>query len=127
MIINISNSIQCNLIVTEDAKKIYKRYEIHSITLGEDVVAESWSSAVDFAEISNLFNKNALIQGIKYQLNEVHYELVLADKQPPKLAIVIKNHDTDDYNFYDFTKVETLLIYNKLTKILNKCDFGGNA
>ena len=111
----------------EDAKKIYKRYEIHSVTLGEDTVAESWSSAVDFAEISNSFNKNALIQGIKYQINEIYYSLVLADKQPPKLAIAIVNYDANDYNYYYFTKVESLVIYNKLTKILNKCDFGGNT
>lgn len=124
MMIQIYNGISCHLIVREDPKKIIKRYEIYSVTLASKIVAESWSEVADFAEIFNAFNRNALVNEVKYHINKVHYALILADKQPPKVAIALYEEDEKEWKYYKFTKVESLLIYNKLTKILNKCDFG---
>jgi hypothetical protein len=124
MTIQIYNGISCHLIVREDPKKIIKRYEIYSVILNSKMVAESWSEAADFSEIFNAFNRNGLVNEVKYQINKVHYALILADKQPPKVAIALYEEDEKEWKYYKFTKVESLLIYNKLTKILNKCDFG---
>lgn len=124
MIIQIHNGIMCHLLVKEDSKKIIKRYEIYSVTLDSKIVAGSWSGVADFSEIFNAFNRNALVNEVKYKTNEVHYALILADKQPPKVAIALYEEDEKEWKYYKFTKVESLLIYNKLTKILNKCDFG---
>jgi hypothetical protein len=124
MIIQIYNSTLCHLLVKEDPKKIIKRYEIYSVVVDSKIVAESWSEVADFSEIFNAFNRNALVNETKYKLNKVHYALMLADKQPPKLAIALYEKDEKEWKYYKYTKVESLLIYNKLTKILNKCDFG---
>lgn len=122
--IQIYNGISCHLIVREDPKKIIKRYEIYSVTLVSKIVAEAWSEVADFAEIFNAFNRNALVNEVKYQINKVNYALVLTIDQPPKLGVAIYEYDKKSYEYYYYTKVESLLIYNKLTKILNKCDFG---
>jgi len=124
MIIQIYNGIMCHLLVREDPKKIIKRYEIYSVSLDSKVVADSWSEVADFSEIFNAFNRNALVNEVKYKTNEVHYALVLAEKQPPKLAIALYEKNEKEWKYYKFSKVEALLVYNKLTKILNKCDFG---
>lgn len=124
MTIPIYNSISCHLMVKEDPKKIIKRYEINSVILDSKMVAESWGEVADFSEIFNAFNRNSLVNEVKYQINKVHYALILADKQPPKLAIALYQKDEKEWKYYKYTKVESLLIYNKLTKILNKCDFG---
>ena len=124
MTIQIYNGIFCHLIVREDPKKIIKRYEIYTVTIDSKVVAESWSEVADFSEIFNAFNRNGLVNEVKYQINKVHYALILADKKLPKVAIALYEEDEKKWEYYKFTKVESLLIYNKLTKILNKCDFG---
>lgn len=124
MTIPIHNGISCHLTVKEDPKKIIKRYEINSVILDSKMVAESWSEVADFSEIFNAFNRNSLVNEVKYQINKIHYALILADKQPPKLAIALYQKDEKEWKYYKYTKVESLLIYNKLTKILNKCDFG---
>lgn len=124
MTIQIHNGISCHLLVKEDQKKIIKRYEIYCVTLDSKIVAELWSEVADFAEIFNAFNRNALVNEVKYQINKVHYALILVDKQPPKVLIALYEEDEMEWTYYKFTKVESLLIYNKLTKILNKCDFG---
>ncbi|MDP3265796.1 MAG: hypothetical protein Q8M39_03095 [Sulfuricurvum sp.] len=124
MTIQIHNGIMCHLLVREDPKKIIKRYEIDSVVIDSKIVSESWSEVADFSEIFNAFNRNALLNEVKYKTNEVHYTLILAEKQPPKLAIALYEEDEKEWQYYKFTKVESLLIYNKLTKILNKCDFG---
>lgn len=124
MTIQIYNGISCHLMVKEDPKKIIKRYEIYSVVVDSKMVAESWSEVADFAEIFNAFNRNALVNEVKYQINKVHYALILADKKPPKVAIALYEDDEKEWKYYTFTKVEALLVYNKLTKILNKCDFG---
>lgn len=124
MTIQIHNGISCNLTVREDPKKIIKRYEIYSVELDSKMVAESWSEVADFAEIFNAFNRNTLVNEVKYKINKVHYALILADKKPPKVAIALYEEDEKEWKYYKFAKVESLLIYNKLTKILNKCDFG---
>lgn len=124
MTIPIYNDISCYLLLKEDPKKIIKRYEINFVILDSNMVAVSWSEVADFAEIFNAFNRNALVNEVKYKINKVHYALILADKQPPKLVIAFYEEDENEWKYYKFTKVESLLIYNKLTKILNKCDFG---
>lgn len=124
MMIQIYNGISCHLIVKEDPKKIIKRYEIYSVTLASKIVAEAWSEVADFAEIFNAFNRNALVNEVKYKTNKVNYALVLIIDQPPKLGVSVYEYDKKSYEYYYYTKVESLLIYNKLTKILNKCDFG---
>lgn len=124
MTIKIYNGISCNLLLKEDPKKIIKRYEINFVILDSNMVAVSWSEVADFAEIFNAFNRNSLLSEVKYQINKVHYALILADKQPPKLAIALYQKNEKEWKYYKYTKVESLLIYNKLTKILNKCDFG---
>lgn len=124
MIIQIYNGISCHLLVKEDPKKIIKRYEIYSVELDSKMVAEAWSEAADFSEIFNAFNRNALTDKVKYKINQVNYALVLTKDQPPKLGVAVYEYDKKDYEYYYYTKVESLLIYNKLTKILNKCDFG---
>jgi hypothetical protein len=124
MIIQIHNGISCHLLLKEDSKKIIKRYEIYSVVVDSKIVAESWSEVADFSEIFNAFNRNALVNETKYKMNKVHYALILADKQPPKVAIALYEENDKEWKYYKYTKVESLLIYNKLTKILNKCDFG---
>jgi hypothetical protein len=124
MTIQIHNNILCHLLVKEDPKKNIKRYAIKYLIFDSKIVAESWSEVADFSEIFNAFNRNALVNVTKYQIHKVHYTLILADKQPPKLAIAIYDKDEKEWKYYKYTKVESLLIYNKLTKILNKCDFG---
>lgn len=124
MTIQIYNDIQCHLLVKEDPKKIIKRYEVQWLLVDSKMVAISWNEVADFAEIFNAFNKNALVNEEKYKINQIYYALILTDKQPPKLAIAIFQEDEEEWKYYHFSKVESLLIYNKLTKILNKCDFG---
>ncbi|MFA6188327.1 MAG: hypothetical protein WC680_03510 [Sulfuricurvum sp.] len=123
MIIQIFEGLSCELKVVKDANKITKRYVLDSLIMNTKIIATSWDELVDFAEIFNAFNKNCLNNGYTYFIQDCYFKLLTNVGKPPRLNIFFYRINREGYS-YDFTKYETLLVYNKLSKIVNKCDFG---
>lgn len=90
------------------------------------MVASSWGQAVTFSEMFNAFIRNGYHKENRYTLLGCTFSLVI-EENIPKMEVLIDPEvydDSFDASSIKYNKAEAMIIYNKITKILNKCDFG---
>lgn len=123
--INIDGEIECNLQVFFDSEKLARKYTVHSLTIGALCIAKTWSELADFSEMFNAFLKNCLNKDEKYRRRDYFFTFLKEELKPPIFVIAVMDYENNrNWKYYRYTKERSLLIYNKITKILNKCDFG---
>lgn len=119
--------LSCQLLALSEPNKLAKRYTIESLSFDSIIVARSWDQAVMFSEMFNAFIRNGYHKEIKYTLLGCFFSLDF-EENIPKLTVQIDPTVYGDDNFevlsVKYNKAEAMIIYNKITKIVNKCDFG---
>ena len=120
--------LSCVILAISEPNKLAKRYTIESLSLGSVMVACSWGQAVTFSEMFNAFIRNGYHKESRYTLLGCVFSLGI-EENIPKIGVQIETTFYDDGDGFDalsvkYNKAEAMIIYNKITKILNKCDFG---
>ncbi len=121
ILIPITSDIKCHLMVLFEANKLAKRYQLRELYFHSKIVAQSWDELVDFVSIFDAFNRNSLIGSMDYHVGEVRFRLVANKDKPPKLNAFMYRSGQEALNCH-YSKYETLLIANKLSKIISKLD-----
>lgn len=116
----IDTSMVAKLQVTEEPKRLLRRYVIEEVRFGDNTAVRAWSQIVDFSEIFNSFCRNHLVSERVYRIGTCEFRLIIPKGSPPNLNC----RSLRDSHEVNYDKFDAGRIYNKLTKILNKCDFG---
>lgn len=126
--IPIYGPFSCQLLALSEPNKLAKRYTLKSLSFGSIMVADSWGQAVTFSEMFNTFIRNGYHKEAKYTLLGCVFSLMI-EENIPKMGVQIDSSVYDNDDEFDVlsikcNKAEAMIIYNKITKILNKCDLG---
>jgi hypothetical protein len=119
--IKLCGDITCSFEVTCDVNKFGKRYAFKGLRTGSHLaIANSWSTAIDWAEIFNAFCRNCLQKDKSYEVGYATFFFILNGE--PELKMTVSNPYSDKIATYSFSKHDCLCIYSKLNKIAGKCD-----
>lgn len=121
IIIPINTDIKCHLLVFFESNRLPKRYQFRELYFQSKMIASTWDKLVDFTSVFDAFNRNSMASGTEYFVGEIRFKLVAIKDKPPKLNVFMYRSGQEALN-YNFSKYETLLIANKLSKIISKLD-----
>lgn len=121
IIIPINTDIKCHLLVFFESNRLPKRYQFRELYFHAKMIASTWDKLVDFTSVFDAFNRNCLSGSTDYYVDEVRFRLIVSKDKPPKLNVFMYRSGQEALN-YNFSKYETLMIANKLSKIISKLD-----
>jgi len=104
-----------------ESNRLSKRYQFGKLYFHSKIIASSWEKLVDFTSVFDAFNRNCLSGSTDYHADEVRFRLIVSKDKPPKLNAFMYRSGQEALN-YNFSKYETLMIANKLSKIISKLD-----
>lgn len=121
IIIPITLDIKCHVSVLFEANRLPKRYLLTALHFHSKIIAKTWDKLVEFTSVFDAFNRNCLSGSTDYHVDEVRFRLIVSKDKPPKLNVFMYRSGQEALN-YNFSKYETLMIANKLSKIISKLD-----
>ncbi|MGD9968873.1 MAG: hypothetical protein AB7S65_00315 [Sulfuricurvum sp.] len=126
IVIPITSEIKCHISIFFEENRLSKRYQLTTLYFHSKMIASTWDKLVDFTSIFDAFNRNCLASGVDYYVGEVRFRLMATKDKPPRLNTFMYQAGREALS-YDFSKYETLLIANKLAKIISKLDLENSS